>query len=76
MSEQRHGSEIERVIAAAIVCNGTRNPEVLAKQIVSELHRAGRFIVPHEPTNRMNAAVARSRDHGHWGLASAMASDG
>ena len=36
MSEQKHGSEIERVIA----CNGTRNPEVLAKQIVSELHRA------------------------------------
>lgn len=71
MSDHKDESEIVRIIVAAIECHDRGNPEALAKQIVSELQRVGRFIVPHEPTDRMNAAVARSRDQGHWGLDSA-----
>ena len=71
MSERETNSEIERVIAAAIERHPESNPEGLAKEIVSELNRAGRYIVPADPTEKMSAAVAKSRDQGHWGLISA-----
>src|SRR5260370_34802071 len=71
MAEQRDEPEIERVMVAMIERYPRRNPEALAKQIVAELGRTGRFIVPREPTIEMNTAVAKSRDHGHWGLVSA-----
>jgi len=71
MTEGNANSEIERVIAAAIERNAESDPEALAKEIISELHRAGRFIVPENPTEKMSAAVAKSRDQGHWGLISA-----
>jgi hypothetical protein len=66
-----HKDRIERVIAAAIERNADGNPEAVAQEIISELHRAGRFIVPRDPTDKMNMAVAKSRDQGHWGLDSA-----
>jgi ATP-dependent Clp protease adapter protein ClpS len=71
MAEHKNKSEIEQVIAEAIARHPDGDPEALAREIIFELHRAGRFIVPRDPTDKMNTAVAKSRDQGHWGLDSA-----
>ena len=66
MIEQKEIAEIECVIAKAI--DRRDDPEALALKIMAELGRAGLCIVPREPTGEMLAAVAMSRDAGHYGL--------
>jgi hypothetical protein len=68
MAEDNRESDVEHVIVAAIEHHAPADPGAMAKQIIAELRLAGRFIVPRDPTDKMNTAVAKSRDQGHWGL--------
>jgi hypothetical protein len=50
MSETKTSTEIERAIAAAVERAPGASPEAIAREIISELQRAGQFIVPRDLT--------------------------